>query len=606
MKSRRLFSNVLFLGVFLFSMQAQAVPYCLALRGNGELAPAHWGALAQTVEKFGLPQAMAGGSSASISLFLLESMAENPAAQKDANVRVGLLFKSLQAYLEVLASRPEWREMTAMAQFFKDQNGGKELPMAKWLEQMAKASPEKLAELVRFNSPQIKASLRLAIEWGLVNPQTISPLLLALTESEYAGSAAAKEHAIRKVQFFSSEIYQSLVLFGKFNAETDQNLFLRPGILNFKLLAKSFGRVGSFYAGRGFTNDHRQKIEQFFIQCAPLSVGKTWSQIRQANPHCDQKFKELIVNYQLYVSSLKSEELARLRPRDEDFVGARIATFPSTAVIQDKSYLYAKNILGQYFTALDPLIGRHFRVKSEDVRFGYWGETRSLDKVSSYLQQNFSQDEKSRRFLALGSTTWQEVMRLSPAEPGLAPLQEFRTSSGQNYLSAGGWSDLHPVVVLKASGCENVVYVTRRGGESLFGQGVAKRLLGFENLSWEKISTQPDKKLASTVRNNNGDSQDLTSLWSRLYNLANSESSFRRALGLSGATVCTNWNNFSSTSAQGIEAMISEAYAAPLAVANADSELGRLIKSRGWRTVSAADNNVDAKLGYRPYVGCLP
>jgi hypothetical protein len=29
--------------------------YCIALRGNGEAAPAHWGAIAQLVEKLGLP-----------------------------------------------------------------------------------------------------------------------------------------------------------------------------------------------------------------------------------------------------------------------------------------------------------------------------------------------------------------------------------------------------------------------------------------------------------------------------------------------------------------------------------------------------------------------
>ena len=41
--------------------------YCLAIRGNGELEPAHWGGMARTVEKLGLPQAMAGGSSGSSS-----------------------------------------------------------------------------------------------------------------------------------------------------------------------------------------------------------------------------------------------------------------------------------------------------------------------------------------------------------------------------------------------------------------------------------------------------------------------------------------------------------------------------------------------------------
>ena len=47
---------------------------------------------------------------------------------------------------------------------------------------------------------------------------------------------------------------------------------------------------------------------------------------------------------------------------------------------------------------------------------------------------------------------------------------------------------------MKALGCENVVYVTRRGGDSLFGTGVAKRILGettiFAVPDWNLLVTQ--------------------------------------------------------------------------------------------------------------------
>ena len=42
--------------LFVISLKLNAEPYCLALRGNGEAQPAHWGALANLVEKMGLPQ----------------------------------------------------------------------------------------------------------------------------------------------------------------------------------------------------------------------------------------------------------------------------------------------------------------------------------------------------------------------------------------------------------------------------------------------------------------------------------------------------------------------------------------------------------------------
>ncbi|MBC7372284.1 MAG: hypothetical protein H7326_12000 [Bdellovibrionaceae bacterium] len=58
--------------------QAQAGNYCAAIHGNGELMPAHWGAMSSLVEENGMPEAMAGGSSVSITIFLLEGVSLNP------------------------------------------------------------------------------------------------------------------------------------------------------------------------------------------------------------------------------------------------------------------------------------------------------------------------------------------------------------------------------------------------------------------------------------------------------------------------------------------------------------------------------------------------
>ena len=52
---------------------------CLALPGNGPLIAAHFGALARLTELHGVFNAGAGGGSASITLFLYESMLANPA-----------------------------------------------------------------------------------------------------------------------------------------------------------------------------------------------------------------------------------------------------------------------------------------------------------------------------------------------------------------------------------------------------------------------------------------------------------------------------------------------------------------------------------------------
>ncbi len=92
---------------------ASAGDYCLAVRGNGELAPAHWGGFAKLVERMGLPKAMSGGSSGSVSLFLFDSISLNPIlGDKDSETgrqRASLLVKSLESYLESIALRPEWQ-----------------------------------------------------------------------------------------------------------------------------------------------------------------------------------------------------------------------------------------------------------------------------------------------------------------------------------------------------------------------------------------------------------------------------------------------------------------------------------------------------------------
>lgn len=571
--------------------------YCLALRGNGELAPAHWGALAKVVEKIGLPKAMSGGSSASISLFLLESIAQNPVViqgtleQKRANA--SLLLKSLQAYLEVIASQPQWQEMAQLASYLRG-DGGQKMEFAVWLKAILETDPGALGGVVDQNRAKIQASLQYAASVGVVDPATLTPLMVALAESRSAVDPVAKLSAAKRVRFFAGEIYSSVTLLGKFNAETDQNLFFRAGVINFKQLAVSFGRVGNFYAGREMDTKRVQAMQAFTNACAPVSLGKSWDDLRKAQPQCDVQFKALLEDY-------RNSGLPKLATgRDRDRVGATIPSFPGTAVLKGEAYREAANSLAHYPLSLDPTFGEDFAVNSEDVAFGYWGPAADLARIEKNLKMpfktsdgrtwDFTQDAKSRRFYPLGDESWAQVLGASPAEPGLAPMQEIVTANG-NVYSAGGWSDLHPGAVLKAVGCENVVYVTRRGGESLFGQGVAKRLLGFNDIAWDRLATDPARKPANKIRNNNGDPTDLKSEWSRLYNLANPESSFNRALQIFDSVVCTDWDRFDITTPGAVSGMIADAYKAP------------------WisqSTLSAQDRAVDPTLGFPPYAGCAP
>jgi hypothetical protein len=165
----------------------------------------------------------------------------------------------------------------------------------------------------------------------------------------------------------------------------------------------------------------------------------------------------------------------------------------------------------------------------DDVRIGYFGQSADLDRVAKN-PRGFT-DLKTAKFLALGERSWREVLSYSPAEPGLARALEL---DGGRSFSAGGWPDLHPVQVLENLGCDQVVYVTRRGAESNFAQGVGT-VLGM---------SEREK--------------------SELYDLG-AKSAFAAALEQAGAVWCTDWNNVGGD----LESLAADAYNAPMETSQA-------------------------------------
>jgi hypothetical protein len=164
----------------------------------------------------------------------------------------------------------------------------------------------------------------------------------------------------------------------------------------------------------------------------------------------------------------------------------------------------------------------------DDVRIGYFGQTADLERVAAN-PRGFT-DLKTEKFLALGERSWREVLSFSPAEPGLARALEL----GDGSFSAGGWPDLHPVQVLENLGCDQVVYVTRRGAESGFAEGVG-RVLGMSEAEQ-----------------------------SELYDLA-AKSAFAAALERAGAIWCTDWNTVGGD----LESLAADAYDAPMETSQA-------------------------------------
>ena len=516
--------------------------YCLAIRGNGELEPAHWGASARVIEQWGLPSAMAGGSSGSISMFLLNAVAQNPFVvdsridELERNRRASLIVKSFTGFFT------ELKRTRFTKDFFKlygelDKIKAEEMTKRMWLSFGAR------------NYSEIMNILNQGVRQGIFSIASTEPILRAI-----------KNRDEKKSKFYLQQLKESVELFGKFDAMKDANLFFRPGLVNFENAASSFGRWASFYALPTREESIMKSWTAFIESCSAGSEGKTWNEILKEKPQCDGLFQMVFKNYFDHEPKEHFEE----RP-----IGTPIAVYPSTAVIVGESARQVERGFNEYQEKLDPEFGANFKAKSsEEVLFGYWGNPAALQNIKAKLDIS---DEKSRRFFGLGQATWKTVLSLSPAEPGLASLLPFE-AEGKKIISAGGWSDLHPVNVLKASGCDKVVFLTRQGGESLFAQGVANRLM---NLKRDPFKLNP-------VLNNQGDvNADSEDTWSKLFNLANPKSAVNTALSMATAVSCTNWN--ASDIKKDLDELVESAYRSPYWInpsATADVNLKPVLQER--------------------------
>lgn len=553
--------------VLLFSPALQAQEYCLALRGNGELMPAHWGALANLVERMGLPAMQAGGSSASITLMMNEAVAANKfvvnAVGQEKNNRAALLYKSFEGFAEYLTNTPEWRDFVTLYQRARSAGGNDWMQeLQKILSQASQMEAGQLRDFLAQNLELIKNNYRVGVRLGLISERNYAPLALSLGRLASGEFSTAAED-IARAKFYAEELKETIRVFGAFNATTDANLFFRPGLVDFGRFGEQMGRMAQFYSAISATPADDVLWQGFFKACGENTTGMLWSEITENNRECSRQFTRLLDAYMKNPAKLNFSERN---------VGSTIKSYPTTAVLVGPGADEALAGLKKYGESRDPKFGFQFFLSdSETVRFGYWGGEDELKIIDGRLPK--ITDEKSRRFFPLGTATWKKVLGLSPAEPGLASLQVF-SQEGKDMVSAGGWSDLHPIMVLRAAGCARVIYVTRRGGESPFAQGVAKRLF-----STKENDTNADLLLR------------------KLYDLGNPQSSMRQSLDQADAVLCTDWNRFDIKG--GVKDMIRDSYrSSPYFVRNPRAFVGvSLIPQLNPRDVTAEGKPV--------YEGCF-
>jgi hypothetical protein len=569
-------------GRFLASNPSLQGGYCLAIRGNGDAMPAHWGGMAHALESFGVPSGVAGGSSGSISAFLLESVIMNPlVSEADRVEKLAFLIKSFEGFTYYMAEKPEWKAVRDLVNTIDNSRAQKE-PLVELQKILAGQSVEK----VLGQGSKLGAALREIQTTGIFGGVAIQKLLVAYQKYSVEKTENRKVELLIHLQ----QVKKSFEVLGAFDAKNDRDLFLRDGVIDFSALAKLFGRMGDFYSLSGAPRDLQKLFEVWLNACSANSKGRTWSEIAEKNPGCAKNFGMLIDSY---FQKTKGEEY-----RIHDTVGQHLPALISTSVVVGES---AKSV-GRLKIEFDGNYGQGFdgemSIANDDLKFGYWGSQRDLNAAMSVIQSvrfPAAKIDKSKRFLALGEEEWSKPLSLSPAEPGLSPFLPFR-SGRDTLLSFGGWSDLHPIPALKAMGCGKVVYLTRMGGDTLFGQGVAKRLFRLDDIRWEDLD---GSNPAAVKRNHNGVRENQNGRWSQMYNLANPRSSYSFSLSMADAVICTNWNDFDLK--KEFRRLIQDSYSAPIFVRGAP--VG--VASKEFSVIQKSDNSFDSALGYPRYAGCI-
>jgi hypothetical protein len=555
--------------------------YCLAIRGNGEAMPAHWGAMANAIESFGIPAGVAGGSSASISSFLLESVLLNPLLEDPLRIeKAAFLIKSFEGLSTHLAKNPQWKEMILLLDALDKRN------RTKSFVELQKVLETKSPETILLEISKLNSAIKEVQGSGVLNGPGIMRLVGSIKAWRNEPSEKNKLQLIIRIK----EVKQSFEVLGKFDAKNDRYLFVRNGVIHFGALAKLFGRMGDFYSLSGSSKNTIKMFHSWMADCSKNSTSKSWSQIVAENKRCESSLGQLI---DTYFAETKNESY-----RIHENIGSVLPAIISTSVVVGSSVDLAKRIKSEFDDRLDDSMDAEMSIQRDDVKFGYWGAEGDLRRVQSIIQSfkfPSSRMDKSKRFLSLGETSWLTALSLSPAEPGLSSFLEFERN-GEKLLSFGGWSDLHPIPVLKALGCGKVVYLTRVGGDTLFGQGVAKRILHLEDVRWEDLDPS---NTAAVKKNSLGTRENQNGNWSQMFNLANSRSSFSLSLSLADAVVCTNWDDFDVK--KEFRSLILDAYTAPIFIRGAD--FGR--STREPKRIYREDNAFDSELGYPKFAGCI-
>ena len=507
-------------------------------------------ALARLLENYGPIDGIAGGSSASATSFLYESVYMNPAVwacgepaihctERETANRMAFLMKSMREFVQVLGDRADFAlAATAIPKLVK------EFQDKEYLTAMAAQDFFTAAKAVIriLSGPEFK---------GIVDFRTVSRLQSALYKPDVLKRELAEINGSIKVLDWSID---------------GPGIFLRRGFLNIEELAKRVGWAGDFYAG--LDPAVLDDLKRLLDSCAEDGVGATWRETfsHSLSDRYGRRSPSIAKTYQTcgdFYRGILNGYLARTTnnkqtpKRMTQLVGRTVPTLVSTSIYDS---VPADNYMRSEYLVYSNTGNFSAQFEASWLRFGYWGTAGDLARVEANHQGY--KDIKTVRFKNLGEAQWGEALRVSPQEPGLGSVlcnyqQGTPTQQGKwesySYLpegtkclkwSLGGWADLAPVQVLKNMGCEKVVYVTRQDDESLLIRKVS-----------EMLDAVPGK--GSSIQ------EQLLNLDGMVTSADNQQvmSSAMQAITAQSAALCTDWD---SIEAPQLDCLGDNAYTSPL------------------------------------------
>ncbi len=492
---------------------------CTAIRGNGNLIAAHFGALARILEDQGEIHAMAGGSSGSISAFFYESMLLNPALPKNSRddsdnpsesndgthtskspsnrrATLALLMKSLLGFALVVGDSPEGHALQTLASVGHKvrMQGLKSLVRVNWW-----SAAHKLHRIL--SDPEVRE---------LINPTVLDMLVIR------------DRNGIGDYRFRVEELVKAFSVIDGFEPK-DPRMFFREPALNYEGFTRALGRVANFYAGTDVLSN--ALLNDFLEACLEKSYGRTWGQIAASSvgqETCGSLFAKAVNTYR---SRWRSGILTpdREQNRLQHTLGQFLPIYVPSAILQGTS---AVNIFVQSLANYRNKKDVSLPVDFEDVRFGYFSPYPRGSEAFLTMTKKFSGNAKIAKVVELNPNspiTWGEALRYSTMEPGISRIVQ----SGDDRAFIGGWADLHPTQILRAAGCGRIIYINRIGAETTF------------------IAEQHDYvNLPKEERHGVAEWLNMTpqQYWD-LYDMRNPDNAYNQSVREADAVWCTDWDS---------------------------------------------------------------